>query len=200
MDDETYNRAVRVMGKAWADNIKKSADSGRAKVDEMIYQPEHFRNLRALPKAGEWVRIEFPAEKVDLVGHLVDGFAYMHRNGRVLWDYTALERNGEVVRVFSDDAVGIPREQLDAVRVNVPGLKAGTKVKVLFEGRDIVAEDGYFIDNMQGVDTYGFEAYGPEGDMFGFVRDEDRELARMMPSGHGYNYGPTAVRIYEIPK
>lgn len=200
MDDETYDRAVRVMGKDWADNIKKHADSGRANVDSKVYQAEHFRNLRALPKAGEWVRIEFPAEKVDLVGHLVDGFAYMHRNGRVLWDYTALERNGEVVRVFSDDAVGIPREQLDAVRVNVPGLKAGTKVKVLFEGRDIVAEDGYFIDNMQGVDTYGFEAYGPEGDMFGFVRDEDRELARMMPSGHGYNYGPTAVRVYEIPK
>ena len=34
-------------------------------------------------------------------------------------------------------------------------------------------------------------------DGLGFVKDPDRELARMMPSGTAYR-GPTAVRIYEI--
>jgi hypothetical protein len=48
----------------------------------------------------------------------------------------------------------------------------------------------------------GREAYrsgrGVIGALFGFVKDEDRELARMIPSGYGYSYGPTAVHSYEI--
>ena len=80
----------------------------------------------------------------------------------------------------------------------MPGLRAGTQINVLFEQRTITAEDGYFIDDFVGTETYAYDAYAVEGDMMGYVKDPDRELPRMMPSGYGYNYGPTAVHIYEI--
>ncbi len=198
VDDATYRRAVKVIGQKEADALKKGADAGRAKVDKVAYQAEHFHNVGPLPKAGAWYRVELDAEKVGLVGKLVDGFAYLTKNGRALWDHSVLERGGKVVRVFCEDSVGIDRALLPKVRVNVPGLKKGAKVRVLFEDRVIVADDGGFFDNFEGIDTYGQEAGGVIGDLFGFVKDEDRELARMIPSGYGYNYGPTAVHIYEI--
>src|SRR5262249_16168116 len=126
------------------------------------------------------------------------GFAYLTKNGRALWDYSALERDGKPVRVFCEDTVGIDRALLGKVQINVPGLSAGAKVRVLFENRTIAAEDGCFSDNFEGTDTYGYEADGVVGDLFGFVRDPDRVLPRMIPSGYGYSYGPTAVRVYEI--
>lgn len=198
MDDATYQRGVRIMGKAWADRIRNGAAAGRQKVDQVAYQANHFHNAGALPKAGEWVRIELDAERAGLTGKLVDGFAWLTKNGRALWDFTVLERNGEVARVFCEDSVGIDRERLASVRIDVPGLKKGAKVKVLFENRTVTADDGGFADTFSGTDTYGYEAGGVSGDMFGFVKDPDRELARMIPSGYGYSYGPTAVHIYEI--
>lgn len=199
-DAPAYEHSVKLMGKAWADNMKTSYEEYRAKVDHVAYQPGHFHKAGDKPTAGEWVRIEIDAEKYGLVGKLVDGFAYLTQNGRALWDYSALERDGKVVHVFNEDSVGIDRDLLKAVRFNVPGLKKGTKVTALFEGREITAEDGYFTDNMEGVDSYGYEGSAVEGDMFGFVKDPNRELARMLPSGYGYKYGPTAVRIYEFKR
>ncbi len=55
------------------------------------------------------------------------------------------------------------------------------------------------MDNFQGTDTYGLEGQGVTGDNFGYIKDEARDLVNVMPSGYGYNYGPTAVHIYEIP-
>jgi hypothetical protein len=198
MDPPTYDRAVRLMGKAWADGIKKEADKGRATVDAKIFKPEHFQPQGNLPAAGTWTRIEIDAEKAGLAGKLVDGFAYLTKNGRALWDHSVLERDGKVVRVFCEDSVGIDRSLLPKVRIAVPGMKAGKKVKVLYEDRTITADDGGFTDDFTGVDTYGFEAGGVVGDMFGYVKDDNRELPRMIPGGYGYTYGPTAVHIYEI--
>lgn len=199
MDDATYQRAVKVMGKAEADQIRHGALQGRARVDKIAYQPEHFFNLGAKPPAGRWHRIEMDADKIGLVGKLVDGFAYLCKDGRALWDLSALERDGKVARVFCENTVGIDRALLADVKIQVPGLKKGAQVRVLFEDRTITADDGGFRDNFEGVDTYGHEAGGVIGDLFGFVKDPDRELARMIPSGYGYSYGPTAVHIYEIP-
>ncbi len=198
MDPPTYERAVRLMGKKWADDMKKTSDAGRATVDAKVYKPEHFHALGASPKPGTWHRIELDADKLGLTGKLVDGFAYLTKNGRALWDYSVLERDGKVMRVFCEDSVGIDRSLLTNVRFNVPGLKAGTKVRALFEDREITAVEGGFTDNFEGVDTYGFEAGAVVGDMFGYVKDDNRDLPRMMPSGYGYSYGPTAVHVYEI--
>lgn len=200
IDDRIYERAVVLLGKKEADRLKKLDKIGRENVDKVAYQPEHFHNAGKLPGAGSWFRIELEAEKFGLVGKLVDGFAFLTQNGRALWDHSALERNGQVVRVFCEDAVGIDRALLPSVRVSVPGLKAGARVRVLFENREIIAENGGFSDDFVGTDTYGLEGGAVVGDMFGFIVDPDRELVRMIPSGYGYTYGPTAVHIYEIAK
>ena len=199
---EKYKRLLKVQhlmhGRNVADGIKNSAEDGRQKVRKHIYQANHFHNLGSIPKPGEWYRIEIDAEKADLVGRLIDGFAYLTRNGRALWDYSTLERNGEVVRVFCEDTAGIDRSLLSSVRISVPGLKYGTKIKVLFEDRTIISDGGSFTDDFDGLDTYGYESDGVIGDMFGFIKDPNRELNSMIPSGTGYSYGPTAVHIYEF--
>lgn len=200
MDDAHYKTAVKVMGQADADRIRKGFEAGRKEVDEHTYKGTDFHSQGSLPRAGSWHRIELDADAVGLTGKLVDGFAYLTHKGRALWDYSALERNGEVVRVFCEDTVGIDRALLADVQIKVPGLRAGSKVKVLFEDRHIVAGDGGFSDNFEGIDTYGYEGDAVEGDMLGFVTDEDRQVVQMMPSGYGYKYGPTAVHIYEIEK
>jgi hypothetical protein len=199
-DQPTYDMAVKLMGKAWADTMKASADQYKIAVDAKFAPAGTFTivspNIDAMK--GGWVKIEMDAEKYGLVGKLVDGFAFLTQNGRALWDDTTLVRDGKVVRVFCDDSVGIDRSLLAKVKISVPGLKKGTKIKPMFEDREIVAEDGYFTDNFEGTDTYGYEAGGVEGDMMGYVKDPNRELPRMMPSGYGYSYGPTQVRIYEV--
>ena len=200
IDDRVYERAVVLLGQKEADRIRKFEKIGRDKVEKHVYQPGHFHNAGKRPEAGTWHRIEIDAEEYGLVGKLVDGFAFLTQNGRALWDYSALERDGQVVRVFCEDTVGIDRALLPAVRINVPCLKAGTRVRVLFESREIVAEEGGFTDNFVGTDTYGYEGGAVVGDMFGFIIDPDRELVQMIPSGYGYTYGPPAVHIYEITK
>ena len=50
MDDATYQRAVKVMGKE-ADQIRKGAEAGKAVIDKTTYQAENFHNLGSLPKA-----------------------------------------------------------------------------------------------------------------------------------------------------
>jgi len=198
MDEATYELAVKLMGREWADSQKSAADQQRAHLDKIAYQAEHFRRIGDRPEPGRWVRMELDAEAAGLAGKLVDGVAYLTQNGRALWDYTVIERKGEVARVLCEDSVGIDRSLLGDIRIGVPGLAAGTRIKVLFEDRTIVAQDGFFSDNFEGVDTYQYEAGGVAGDMFGYVKDPNRELPRMMPSGYGYSYGPTAVHIYEF--
>lgn len=197
MDDAHYKIAQKVMG-AEAEGIRKGAIAGRKAVDEHTYKAGDFHNLGAVPPAGKWVRIELDADKAGLTGKLVDGLAFLSHNGRALWDHSVLERNGKVVRNFCEDTVGIDRAELASVKIQVPGLKKGSKIKVLFEDRSITADDGLFQDNFDGIDTYAYEGDAVEGDMLGFVRDEDRQVVQMMPSGYGYKYGPTAVHIYEI--
>ena len=198
VDKGWHERAVALMGKRWADVRRDAAAKGREKVDRIAYQARHFRHHGRLPRPGTWHKIEIDAVKAGLVGKLVDGFAYMSRNGRALWDYSVLIRRGKVKRVYCEDTVGIDRKLLGKVRIKVPGLRQGAKVRALFEGRVITAEAGGFTDDFTGVETYGYENDGVVGDLFGFIKDPDRELPRMMPSGYAYSYGPTAVHIYEI--
>jgi len=75
----------------------------------------------------------------------------------------------------------------------VPGLKAGTKVKVMFEERDIVAKDGYFEDDMSGKPGYQNLWVGLYGDKIGetgYYGDG---------TFYNYNWGKIAARLYEIP-
>jgi hypothetical protein len=62
--------------------------------------------------------------------------------------------------------LGHPPPALEKAKIRVAGLKAGTRVRVLFEDRDVVAEEGFFSDDFHGKDLYqrhgGINGYGPE--------------------------------------
>ena len=117
------------------------------------------------------------------------------RNPHSYLHIAATDENGRT-REYVCESHGVTQLSRNGIKPEM--LKAGTKVKALFEDRVIIAEDGGFTDNFVGTDTYGYEGYGVEGDLTGFVKDPNRELPRMMPSGTGYKYGPTSVHIYEI--
>ena len=66
---------------------------------------------------------------------------------------TAPVRQGLTSEAWGD-ALALPADRLAHVRVGVPGLKQGTRVRVLFEDRELSAEDGGFVDDFRGVDLY----------------------------------------------
>jgi len=204
-DKQLEERARKVMGDEYANNVRASSDSTHEWVTKNIYQPQHFVSLGNLPASGTWHKIEVSAEEVGLVGKLVDGFFFASKNGRALWDHTALVRDGEELAVFCEDTMGIPPDALKEVTISVPGVPDGTSVKVLFEERTLTVQGGRFTDNFVGEDAYGREWGGVVGDNFAYMPgrgdDEMRELVSLMPSGYGYDYnsGKTCVHIYEIP-
>jgi hypothetical protein len=193
------------MGEKYAQRARKKSQAQHKWVTENTYKAEHFSRVGNLPEAGTWMKLEIPAEELGLVGRKVDGFFYASKNGRALWDHTVLVRNGQEIQLYSDDAMGIPPEQLQDVTVSVPDLPDGTEVRVLFEERSLTVQDGQFTDNFEGLLAYGRAWGGLEGDNFCFMpgrsQHDFRELLSIMPSGYGYDYneGKAAVHIYEIP-
>lgn len=71
-----------------------------------------------------------------------------------------------------------PSEELGKTRIEVAGLRAGTRIKVLFEDREIVAAAGHFFDDFRGRDLYQRFGGSP---------------------GSAYGPEPVALHIYEIP-
>lgn len=59
-----------------------------------------------------------------------------------------------------------------------PWPRVGTRIKVLFEDREIIAGPGFFVDDFRGEDLYQRFGGGP---------------------GVGYGGAPVALHIYEIP-
>ncbi len=130
-----------------------------------------------LPEAGRWVRLEVPLEKIGAAGGLLDGIAFLHDGGRAWWQETRLiDPEGKEALVWGD-SLARPAEELRQTRIAVAGLKAGTKVRVLFEDRELTAGDGFFEDDFRGQDLY--QRFG------GF--------------GTGYGDEPVALHAYEVP-
>lgn len=128
-----------------------------------------------VPAEAGWVKLEMPLP----AGKMIDGVAFLHEGGRVNWGHTSIVTpDGNETLVFGD-GIGLPAEQLATVKINVPGLKAGTKVRVAFEDREIVAEDGGFTDDFRGRDLYQRHGGGPSG---------------------GYSDTPVALHVYEVPR
>src|SRR5262245_41825314 len=127
-----------------------------------------------LPAPGKWVRLEVPLDKIGAADGLLDGIGFAHDGGRVAWGATSLiDPDGKETIVWGDD-FGQPRGN---VKITVPGLKAGTMIRVLFEDRTLKAADGCFVDDFRGQDLY--QRYGG-----GY--------------GIGYGDGPVALHLYEI--
>jgi hypothetical protein len=140
--------------------------------------PERAADMGALPAADQWIRLEIPLEKIDAAGKLLDGVGFLHEEGKVAWGRTSLVDADGVETVVWGDTVELSPERLREVKVRVAGLKAGTKVRVLFEDRELTAQDGYFTDDFRGQDLY--QRYGGGW-------------------GTGYGDAPVALHAYEVP-
>jgi len=141
------------------------------------YVPEQASGIGDLPTAGTWTKLEIPLHAIGSAGGLLDGVAFIHDGGRVHWGRTTIEE-GASIDVLWGDTMGPNPAALGSTRIDVAGLKAGTKIKVLFEDREIVAGPGYFTDDFRGKDMYQRFGGGP---------------------GAGYGNDPVALHIYEIP-
>ncbi len=51
------------------------------------------RYMGPLPVAGQWVRLEVPAEAVGLAGITVDGMAFTLYDGQATWDFGGKSQN-----------------------------------------------------------------------------------------------------------
>jgi hypothetical protein len=142
------------------------------------YIPTGATDLGALPAAGRWVKLEVPLDRIGVVGGLLDGVGFLHEGGRVRWGWTSLVAPDGTEQKVWGDSVELAADRLARVKVNVAGLAAGSKVRVLFEDRELTAADGHFVDDFRGQDLY--QRHG--GDF-----------------GIGYGSAPVALHLYEIP-
>lgn len=143
----------------------------------LAYLPEKTAALGDLPAAGEWKLWEIPLEQLGATGKLLDGVAFLHQGGRASWAKTELVApDGTRTVVFGDHEDRPAPEQLGQTKIAVDGLKRGAKMRVLFEDREIVADEGSFTDDFRGTDLY--QRYGGEGT--------------------GYGNSPVGFHVYEI--
>jgi len=159
-----YNDANGFLG--WNDKLLENA---------LPYVLTRSVEMGALPAAGEWSSLEVPLEKIGAAGKPIDGVAFLHEGGQVEWGRTALADPEGGESIVWGDFVGQPPEQLARTSIRVAGLKAGTKVRVLFEDRELTAGDGHFVDDFRGQDLY------------------------QRLGGLGYGSEPVALHLYEIP-
>jgi hypothetical protein len=140
------------------------------------YIPGAAVKMSAAPDTGRWQTLEIPLEKIGATDKLLDGVGFLHDGGRVLWGPTTLEAPDGKKKVLWVDPSALPDYWYRKVNIHVDGLKAGTRVRVLFEDRDIIANDGHFTDDFRGQDLY--QRHG---------------------GGAGYGNTPVALHLYEIP-
>jgi hypothetical protein len=159
---------------------------------EHTFTAPQFHKLGELPAAGAWVRLEVPAERLGLEGKWADGFAFVSKGSKAWWGRTLLLHGGKE-RVLCDGSAGIPPADLKRVRFHITGLKAGTKIKVCFEERDIIAQAGYFEDDLSGEEGYRNLWVGLYGDRIGERGYYGDGVF------YNYNWGRVAARLYEVP-
>ncbi|MCS7045878.1 MAG: hypothetical protein NZO58_05940 [Gemmataceae bacterium] len=145
------------------------------------YLPAKVVPQGPLPPAGSWIELRVPLEALGITG-MVDGVALAHEGGRVWWGDTRLVPPNDGPTATADvlcwDSEHLALRRPGGTKIEVAGLKKGARVRVLFEDRELVAEDGYFIDDFRGEDLY--QRFGG-----GY--------------GVGYGDGPVALHLYEIP-
>ncbi len=142
-----------------------------------MYIPSKTVAMGDLPAAGEWLRLEVPLAKIGATDGLLDGVAFAHDGGRAFWGPTTLvDPQGKEATVWGN-TLEHPPGVLAKTRIAVPGLKAGRKIRVLFEDRELTAGDGFFVDDFRGQDLY--QRFGG-----GY--------------GVGYGNGPVALHLYEL--
>lgn len=141
------------------------------------FMPSETLTRGELPKAGEWVQLEIPLKDIKATGVLLDGVGFLHEGGRVAWGQTSIRTADGASREIWGDQIGPPADSLAATKIAVEGLKAGTKIRVAFEDRELIAGEGHFVDDFRGRDLYERYGGGPYT---------------------GYGDTPVALHVYEI--
>jgi hypothetical protein len=159
-----YPHAFGFLG--WDDSLLSSAAE---------YAPASAARQGAVPEPGRWHRLEVALDDIGATGALLDGVALLHEGGRVQWGRTSLLGPGAPEQVLLGDQGPSPEERA-RTRIELPGLAAGTTVRVLFEDRTLTAGAGHFVDDFRGRDLY--QRYGGAG---------------------GYGSQPVALHVYEVP-
>ena len=149
---------------------------GEGAAQSFAHAPDTVHAEGALPPAGTWVKLEAPLADLGAVGKMLDGVGLLQRSGRVFWGRTSLVTPDGSETALWGDALGRPPAERARTRVRVAGLRQGALVRVLFEDRQIRAEEGYFEDDFRGQDLY--QRYG---------------------GPDGYGDAPVALHIYEVP-
>lgn len=150
---------------------------GKGLTAALSYVPTRSTAVAPLPQPGKWVRLEAPIEAFLAAGRSIEGVAFLHDGGRVFWGSTSLVRADGSQALLWGNSLAYPTQALSRVRVKVPGLESGAKVRVLFEDREIIAERGSFVDDFRGEDLY--QRYG---------------------GAEGYGHAPVALHVYEVPE
>ena len=141
------------------------------------YIPDRAAEIGPLPPEGTWAKLEVPLDKIGAADKLLDGVGFLHEGGTVWWGQSSLVSPDGRETVLWGDGVQRPADELAKVTIRVPGLAKGSKVRVLFEDREVTAGDGFFTDNFLGQDLY--QRYG---------------------GGYGTGYGddPVALHLYQV--
>ncbi|MHB9109671.1 MAG: ExbD/TolR family protein [Armatimonadota bacterium] len=140
------------------------------------YIPERAVDQGPIPASEQWIKLEVPLEKIAREGTVIDGVSCLHSGVvPVSWGRTYIAFADGSEQTLIGDSLTLLPAWLAKTKITVPGLKAGAKVRVVFEDREIVAKDGYFLDDFRGQDLY--QRFG---------------------GPNGYGIGPVALHVYEI--
>ena len=174
----------------WAYN-----DATKNVFADLVFPQSSFKVDGKLPAPGKWTKLEMDAAKIGLVGQQIDGFFFISKDGEAQWAHSAVARGDKEIALCGK-TLGPSPEELAAVRFEVPWAKNRTKVKVLFEERELKVEDGAFVDNFTGEDFWLTVRGGATGDAVGWHKPgaelKGQTLGYVTPSG------PAAVHVYEI--
>ena len=162
---------------------------------DLVLHPGTFKVDAALPTAGKWTRLEMDADRIGLVGKQIDGFFFISKDGDAQWSRSAVVRGDKEI-VLCGSTLGPSADELAAVRFDVPWAKDSSKVKVLFEERELVVKDGGFVDDFSGEDFFQTVRGGATGDAVGWHKPGTALKAQTL--GYVTPNGPAAVHIYEI--
>jgi hypothetical protein len=101
-----------------------------------------------LPFAGEWVRLEVPAETVALAGATVNGMAFTLSGGGATWDYAgvrgAVPKSGLLAVNVQPATTRAGRRTAVTVRARDSGDRSLVAGRVLLDGTDIAATNTAF--------------------------------------------------------
>ena len=139
------------------------------------YIPAATVDMGPLPEGGRWTRLEVPLKRLGALGVPIDGVACAHVGGRVWWGRSSIAVSDGPEWVLMGESLVPPQAKLARTKTTVAGLKAGARVRVLFEDRELEAGEGFFVDDFRGRDLY--QRFG---------------------GASGYGSQPVALHVYEI--